>query len=287
LLLVCGEKEALHWGVSTDFMEKPNAQSTAGFPLFERPSEAVVFWALENLCRSAGGKCSITFADLSQRCSLAQSTIKRAVHHLAKGGVIRFQPGCNQYQTSVYEIACGNSEMLTRRFGGQDDGKDDEVGSPRTQQADLKAGRKMNAGADVSQSRSAGLKIGRPNPSDISCISNDLYIGDKHDKKVVHSKQGNGDPSDEERLAFQVADGLGDVKNLRLYKSYCRRYPTEIILTAYVRAREVSPDKIKKSRGALFNFLVQKYGGKNKNKSGNPGSAPWAQGNGRGCAGRG
>ncbi|PIZ82103.1 MAG: hypothetical protein COY02_00690 [Parcubacteria group bacterium CG_4_10_14_0_2_um_filter_41_6] len=92
------------------------------------------------------------------------------------------------------------------------------------------------------------------------------------------------DPSEEERLAFQVADGLEDVKNLRLYESYCRRYPAEVILAAYVRAREVSPDKIKKSRGALFNFLVQKYGGQNKNNRGDSGFAARQAGDGRGRA---
>ena len=306
--------------------------------MFERPSEAVVFWVLENLCRSAGGKCKITFADLARRCSLAGSTVKRAVHRLAKRKVIRFQAGCNQYQGSVYEIVYGKQEMLKNDShvgsrGVQDDGKDGGVcgmvqdGSEK-KQADFRAGgsarnglpthrnifntaversmagKEKSAGADVSQSRSAGPKIGQPNPSDISCITNDLYIGDKHDGRVVHNKQadstqrhgkgsvglrsdkgGNSDPSEEERLAFQVAEGLGDVKNLRLYESYCKRYPTEIILTAYVRAREVSPDKIKKSRGALFNFLVQKYGGKNKNNPGGSGFAAGTAGDGRGCAG--
>lgn len=244
-------------------MDQCKTQSAEGFPSFERPSEAVVFWALENLCQSANGKCAVTFADLARQCSLAESTVKRAVHCLARQKVIRFRPGCNQYQQSVYEIASKY----------QRDPSDDD--------------RKKSAGADVSQSRSAGPKIGRPNPRDKYNITNDLYIGDKHDDRTVHNKQGDGDPSADERLAFQVAEGLDDVKNLRLYKSYCRRYPTEIILTAYVRAREVSPDKIKKSRGALFNFLVQKYGGKNKNKSSDSGSAPWSSGDGRCGSGRG
>lgn len=331
-------------------MGQSKAQSAGGFPLFERPSEAVVFWVLENLCRGAGGKCKITFADLARQCSLAMSTVKRAVHRLADRKVIRFQAGCNQYQGSVYEVVCGNNEMLKQKQmlkgkqilkhdshaasrGVQDDGKGGDTRDMVPDGADsiasssfanatedslqndkirchaggpdgVRASGGRSAGVDVSQSRSAGPKIGQPNPRDISCITNDLYIGDKHDRRVVHNKQadstqrhgqgsvglrsdkgGNSDPSDEERLAFQVAEGLGDVKNLRLYKSYCRRYPTEIILTAYVRAREVSPDKIKKSRGALFNFLVQKYGGKNKNNSGGSGFAAGTAGDGRGCAG--
>ena len=286
--------------------------------MFERPSEAVVFWVLENLCQNAGGKCKITFADLARRCSLAQSTVKRVVHGLAKRRVIRFQAGCNQYQGSVYEIVYGSHEILKGKQilkQVQDDGEGgdtrgmvqgdgDSIALNTGLQNDevrgrvgVRAGGGKSAGADVSQSRSAGPKIGQPNLRDISSITNDLYIGDIHDRRVVHTKQGDGDPSEEERLAFQVADGLGDVKNLRLYESYCKRYPTEIILTAYVRAREVSPDKIKKSRGALFNFLVQKYGGKNKNqpkadqplagkkKSGYSGSASWSARDGRGCAG--
>ena len=272
----------------TIIMDQCKKQSAVGFPLFERPSEAVVFWVLENLCRSAGGKCKITFADLARRCSLAQSTVKRAVHRLAKQKVIQFWPGCNQYQGSVYEIVCGNHEMLKQKQML----KHDSHAASRGVQHD----RGRSAGVDVSQSRSAGPKIGQPNLRDISCITNDLYIGDKHDRRAVHNQHKDSahglhragtimEPTDGERLAFQVADGLGDVKNLRLYESYCKRYPTEIILTAYVRAREVSPDKIKKSRGALFNFLVQKYGGKNKNNRSHSGFAAGTAGDGRGCAG--
>ncbi len=70
----------------------------------------------------------------------------------------------------------------------------------------------------------------------------------------------------EELLARDLAAGLNDEANLRFYFSVCRKYPEELLRKTYGQVKEIPFDKIKKSRGALFNYLIQKYE-KNNNRS--------------------
>ena len=172
----------------------------------------------------------MSISKLAQYCGLAVSTTNRAVLSLAGQGVIQYRRGYNQARLSIFEIPIDK--------GGE------ELSSPRTAQP----------------------KIGEPIPNDSDSDSSCISIGDSNDRRAVH-KQKESSAVNAERLAYRVADGLGDVENLRLYQSYCRRFPADLILKAYVRAKEPAPDKIKKSRGALFNFLVQLYARKAKYNS--------------------
>ena len=199
---------------------------TNPLPNFERPSEAVVYWTLENLCAGAGGRYMLPLPKLARACGLSVSTTNRAVLSLAKRGAITYRRGFNQSRPSIFEIP-------------------------------LPAGN-----GNLSPSKIARPKIGIPNSSDSDSIIKDLYKGDKNDIAAVSKQNEEGASEAQERLAHRVAEGLNDLKNLALYRSYCRRFPPAIILTAYTRAREVHPDKIKVSRGALFNFLVRLHGRK-------------------------
>jgi hypothetical protein len=72
----------------------------------------------------------------------------------------------------------------------------------------------------------------------------------------------------EELLALDLARGLGDFDNYLLYLSYAQRYPESLLRETLGRVREIPADKIKTSRGALFNFLIQNRGNKNQNGAG-------------------
>lgn len=164
---------------------------------------------------------------LARHCGLSVSTTHRAVLSLAKRGVIGYRRGFNQSRPSIFEIP---------------------LSVPKDREEKLPA------------ETTAQPKIGIPNPSDSDCILYNIPLGDKDDiGEVVHKQKAGSENEAQERLAYRVADGLGDLKNLALYLSYCRRFPAEMILKAYVRAKEPHPDKIRVSRGALFNFLVQLY----------------------------
>jgi hypothetical protein len=204
-------------------MKHPDAQSIP-MPPVKRPSEAVVYWTLFNLCGGKGGTCSISMRKLATCCKLAISTTNRAVLNLTKRQLIQYQAGCNQSQPSVYQI-------------------------PKI------------TGAKQTPTQTAAPKIGTPNPNDNDTLNNFIY--DLNDRYPVHNQKEDSDKIRAERLAYRVAEGLEDLKNLALYKNYCRKFPPALILKAYVEAKQTSQQKIKVSRGALFNFLVQLYAKQN------------------------
>jgi hypothetical protein len=63
----------------------------------------------------------------------------------------------------------------------------------------------------------------------------------------------------EELLAIDLAEGLDDRINLGFYLSICRKYPEELLRKIYSQVKEIPLKKIRKSRGALFNYLLQNY----------------------------
>jgi DNA replicative helicase MCM subunit Mcm2 (Cdc46/Mcm family) len=71
-------------------------------------------------------------------------------------------------------------------------------------------------------------------------------------------------PSDE-ILASELAEALDDRESLSLYVSYARTYPAPLLKRALAEALSVPVEKIRKSRGALFTYLVRKYANKNTN----------------------
>jgi len=63
----------------------------------------------------------------------------------------------------------------------------------------------------------------------------------------------------EELLAYDLAQALHDLAGFPLYLSYARKYPESLLRETVGRVREVPTSKIKTSRGALFNFLIQHH----------------------------
>lgn len=70
-----------------------------------------------------------------------------------------------------------------------------------------------------------------------------------------------------ELLAMDLAEALNDTKNLRLYFSYCNKYPEQLLRRVLSEVKELPQEKIRKSKGALFNYLVQKYANKKNDQS--------------------
>jgi len=65
--------------------------------------------------------------------------------------------------------------------------------------------------------------------------------------------------SREELLALDLAKALKDRNGFPLYLSYSKRYPESLLRRVLGEVEEIPDRKIKKSRGALFNYLIQKY----------------------------
>lgn len=62
----------------------------------------------------------------------------------------------------------------------------------------------------------------------------------------------------EELLALDLARGLNDIKNLNFYLSISKKYPEELLRKLCSQVKEFPKDKIKKSRGALFTYLLKR-----------------------------
>ncbi len=62
----------------------------------------------------------------------------------------------------------------------------------------------------------------------------------------------------EELLAVDLAVALDDYQGLPLYISLAKKYPEAFLRNILGQVRGIPQEKIKKSRGALFNHLVQK-----------------------------
>ena len=64
----------------------------------------------------------------------------------------------------------------------------------------------------------------------------------------------------EDLLALDLAKGLNDLKNLNFYLSIAKKYSEEILRRIYGQVKEIPMSKIKKSRGALFTYLLKNHG---------------------------
>jgi len=63
----------------------------------------------------------------------------------------------------------------------------------------------------------------------------------------------------EELLASDLAQGLNDFKSLPLYLECAQKYSEGVLRRALSEVRAIPDSKIKKSRKALFKYLIQKY----------------------------
>lgn len=67
----------------------------------------------------------------------------------------------------------------------------------------------------------------------------------------------------QELLALDLAEALNDRKSLPLYLSYAKKYPEPLLRMLLGEVKEIPPEKIKKSRGALFSYLIKKHDRRN------------------------
>jgi len=92
---------------------------------------------------------------------------------------------------------------------------------------------------------------------------NEIFQSNLHASKKTKQKNRN------KLLAIDLATALDDRENLPLYHSYSRKYPESLLRKVLSEVKQVPTEKIKKSRGALFNYLVQRYVQKSSHHLGN------------------
>ena len=107
-------------------------------------------------------------------------------------------------------------------------------------------------------------------PNEIS-IKKDLLKIDIDKKKLLrsnrHSFRDFESKTREALLARDIAESLDDYPGLPLYLSLAKKYPETLLRQVLSEVKEIPAAKIKKSRGALFNYLMQQYGRKTSQNS--------------------
>jgi hypothetical protein len=101
-------------------------------------------------------------------------------------------------------------------------------------------------------------------PNDIT-ITKDILKNDI-DRVTESNFSKNLLPKNKKLLAAKIAILLDDESALPLYLAYTKKYPERLIREVLGIVLAIPKTKIKKSRGALFNYLVQLYAG-NKEKN--------------------
>ena len=93
-------------------------------------------------------------------------------------------------------------------------------------------------------------------------ISINNYI-DEHKKRLISNEHQNIRRelarTREELVAADIASGLKDSKNMLRFINLAKKYPESVLRRALSEIREVPDHKIKKSRTALYNYLIKEY----------------------------
>lgn len=73
------------------------------------------------------------------------------------------------------------------------------------------------------------------------------------------SRPHTPNPHDEPGLALEIAETFDDLSNLARYEDIVETYPEPLVRRAFREARLVPRDRVRKSRGAIFTYLLKTY----------------------------
>lgn len=90
-------------------------------------------------------------------------------------------------------------------------------------------------------------------------IHDSIPITIKGYPQLLHPPMSELSPKEQLALAKELAKGLNDMDGLSFYKSVCKRHSKQILYELYAKVLAIPEDKIRVSRGALFNSLLQRY----------------------------
>jgi hypothetical protein len=102
---------------------------------------------------------------------------------------------------------------------------------------------------------------GNTNNNHITRINNNIVNDNKNflDLKFNAFKGEFRPKTREELLALDLAQALKDRKSLHFYHQLAKNYPESLLRRVLGEVKEIPIERIKKSRGALFNHLIKKY----------------------------
>jgi hypothetical protein len=66
--------------------------------------------------------------------------------------------------------------------------------------------------------------------------------------------------SKEYKLAYEIAEGLNDMESLEVHIAFAESYNESVLRKYFNRVMAIPEDKIKRTRGALYTYLVKQHG---------------------------
>jgi DNA-binding transcriptional MocR family regulator len=94
-------------------------------------------------------------------------------------------------------------------------------------------------------------------------IDNNTFVSVKKSYTPIKLPYDGTNPeSREELLANDLSEALDDQSHYALYLSYAKEYPEPFLRRVLAETRMTPDKKIRKSRAALFNYLLYHYAGK-------------------------
>ncbi len=160
---------------------------------------------------------------IAHKLGYSRATINRALRRLENSGLIRIEKR-SRYHCSylLLKVRCNSSE---------------------TQMSNL-------CNSDVHQSYTNDNKLTR-----------NINNNDMEDKNFLRrSSFDRFKPNTrEELLALDIANALNDQRSLPLYLLYAKRHPEPLLRRLLGEVKEIPPERIKKSKAALFNHLIKRY----------------------------
>ena len=157
---------------------------------------------------------------IAESLGYSRATVNRAIKTLEKNGLIRIKKR-DRYHLTYFLV------------------------EPRCKASETQMSNRRNS--DVKQMNTNNNKLTRNINNNVSKD----FLNFSFKRFVPKTK--------EELLAKDLAEELNDQKNFLLYLYYAKKYPESVIRKALGEVKETPPERIKKSKAALFNYLIKKY----------------------------
>lgn len=194
------------------------------------PSGIAVYNALASFADSEGQECYPTRKAIAHMLGLSRRTVSRKLRLLEELGLVSVEKTKSSYRYLLLEPPAEAAAQTTPRVTPEAPGGDKGSTSEGTRES-----------------------------TNNNHLTRNIYN--------IAAAGGNFSPSSfkpqtrEELLALDLAQALGDLRNLSLYLSYARQYPESLLRMLLGRVKEVPQEKIRTSRAAFFRHLVRRYAG--------------------------
>lgn len=87
----------------------------------------------------------------------------------------------------------------------------------------------------------------------------DIEVDSSEDNLINHNTMSQNEKT---QLAYELAEALGDQEAIQMYVAYANRFPEALLREILVRVLAVPQHKIRRTRGALYNYLIQQHANK-------------------------